>query len=424
MGESSQVRRKVSVRNIAKVPRVSIDGKSTRSMYRSNKLTLFARGSVPKCDDDNSMTKDSLSYSWKVYIGSRYQSAIVSSSKAPRLFKLDGFTLDSNTVYTVNVVAELDGISSSSFVTVEVGSSGVVAGIVGGAKRSASTSSEVTFSSSSYDIDYPTDFSDLSYTWVCAEVSPNFGAACPGSLVASSSGNTASIPANTFTRSVDATYSITLNVEKISTGDSDSVTIEVEMVSTAIPDISFSAVESKYNSMDKIILSATVDTIDVATVAWSSEDLTSSEIASKNLTALSYEVPSGTTLAELAIMPDALEAGATYTFLLLAQYPSSSNSKWEEVTIVINSPPSDGSLEVTPNTGTTMATEFYFATFDWQDDVDDLPITYIMYTKSDPGASTAMSVIKTSDESTYVYAMIEQGLEEQLSLPYLEDASQ
>ena len=145
-------------------------------------------------------------------------------------------------------------------------------------------------------------------------------------MVTSSSGeatdDTASISANTFTRSVDASYSITLAVEKVSSGDSDSVTIEVEMVSTAIPDITFGAMEAKYNSMDKIILSATVKTIDIATVSWSSEDLTTADINSKNLTALNYEVPSGTSLAELAIMPDALMAGTTYTFLLVAQYPS------------------------------------------------------------------------------------------------------
>jgi hypothetical protein len=407
--QKTRVSSKVTVKQVAKQPVVSINGKSKVSKLRANKLTLFAIGSVPKCEDDTSTETDSLSYSWKVYIGARYVSTLISTSKDPRFFKLDGYTLESNTIYTVAVVASLEGARATSTVTVAVGSAGVVAGILGGAKRSGSTTQDMVFESSSYDIDYPTDDSDLRYTWACSEVSPNYGDDCPATISGADL-STATITSNTFTRAADATYTITLYVEKISSGDSASASTEIEMVSSAIPKIAFGAVESKYNPTEKIILSSTVSAIDAAAVAWTCTQFTDSEMNNLNLTPLNYNVPSGDTIAELAIKANVLVAGASYTFIISSNYISSTKSKYEEVTIIINSAPSGGSVDVTPLVGVTMDTDFYFSTFDWQDDPDDYPITYVMWVYSDPTSST---IVKTAGETTYTFAKIEQGLEEQ-----------
>jgi hypothetical protein len=410
LGETNTASVEVTVRNVEVQPKVSIDGKQKLVKKRSMPISLFAIASVPVCEGTTAPT--GLTFSWKVYIGSKYVSSIKSISKDPRYFKLEPYTLDINTVYTVYVTVTVEGVTASKSVTISVESAGSFASILGGAKRSGSTKTVTVFESASYDIDYPTDEDALEYIWSCVEVSPNFGDDCPTALIGRNT-SVASIAADAFKRSADATYKVSLFVMSVFSHSTSSASAVLEMVSAEIPDIVFGASAEKYNANQKIILSSTVSTIDSAWVTWNSSVHSALEWSSKTLTQTQYQVPTGDTICELAIAANALTAGATYVFVLSATYSDNRNQidKFEEITVIMNSPPTNGQLEVVPANGTSLDTEFFFQTFDWEDDVDDYPLVYIMQIYVDVAASSK-TVIKTSGETTYTTTTLGQGLEE------------
>jgi hypothetical protein len=417
LNQYSQVSTTVTVTSVAKQPSVSIAGSKQVSMYRANTLILRAIGTVTVCSGASSGT-NSIAYTWKVYIGSIYQSSIQSSSKDPRYFKLAAYTLTPNTVYTVYVTAALEGNSDTSSVRVSVGSAGVVASILGGSKRSGSTTTLVTFESGSYSIDYPTDDTAITYTWTCSEVSPNYGDDCPASLTGSTTPE-ATIAANAFTRAITASYAVSLFVSNTDGTATASASTEIEMVSSEIPEIAMGATETKYNPTKKIILSSTVTTIGDAWVTWASNEFNSTEWASRVLTSIQYQVPTGDTVAELAIRADSLVGGVTYTFVLSATYSADPNQidKYEEISILMNEAPYGGTVISTPVNGTSLDTEFLFETADWNDDPDDIPLEYIISTYAESSSKTIVSTIGTT---TYVETTCGQGLEDNDYQVYVE----
>jgi hypothetical protein len=419
LNQYSQSSTSVTVTSVAKQPVVSIAGPKQVSKYRANAITLKAIGSVPLCGGVAAAAGAyTIEYTWKVYVGSIFQSTIKSVSKDPRYFKLRAYTLDANTVYTVYVTASLEGNTATSSVTLSLGSAGVVASILGGAKRSGSTKSEVVFESGSYSIDYPTDDNALTYTWTCSEVSPNFGDDCPASLAGPTTAE-ATIAANAFTRAITASYTVSLFVSNTDGTASASASTEIEMVSSEIPEITIGATETKYNPAQKIILTSTVSAIGSAWVTWSSSEFNSTEWASRALTSLQYQVPTGDTVAELAISANSLVGGVTYTFILSATYSTDPNQidKYEEISILMNEAPYGGIVTSVPVNGTSLDTEFLFETADWNDDPDDIPLEYIISTYAESSSKTIVSTIGTT---TYVETTCGQGLEDNDYQVYVE----
>jgi hypothetical protein len=104
-------------------------------MTRNQTTNLFAVASLTSC---SGTTSGNLQYSWAVYKGYSVQSAITSVSKDGRFFKLNAYTLDSGTAYTVKVTVSASGASSASAsVSLQVGESGCIAVISGGSQRTA-----------------------------------------------------------------------------------------------------------------------------------------------------------------------------------------------------------------------------------------------------------------------------------------------
>jgi hypothetical protein len=406
----------VEVTAISKQPAVSIAGPKKVSTTRASALSLRAIGTVPTCPG-TVQERHTLSYEWKVYKGSVFQSSMASSSRDPRYFKLPAYSLEANAVYTVFVTASLDDEEASSSITVEVGSAGVVAAITGGGRRSGSTTSLIEFESASYSVDYPDNETAISYSWSCSEISPNYGDDCPVSLVDNTT-SVASILADTFTRSVTASYAITLEVEN-SEGSSATAATEIEMVSMEIPDIVVGATMTKYNPLRKLILTSTVDTIGAAWVTWSSDDFNSTQWQERVLTQVQYQIPTGTSIVELAIASNSLVGGNSYTFVLSATYSSdpSQVDKYEEITILMNEAPYGGSIVSAPTTGTALNTSFLFQTTDWTDDPEDIPLQYIVNTYAD---SSKKSMVQTKDTVTYVETTVGQGQEENAYQVYVE----
>ncbi len=112
----------------------------------------------------------------------------------------------------------------------------------------------------------------------------------------------------------------------------------------------------------RALLATTLDPAGHAgvTLAWSTPDLTPEALAAVLLS------PS-LTLPTLALRP-ALPVG-TYTFTLTASVRGEALAA-TAVTLVVNGPPRNGFVTVTPDTGIAMTTEFDAVAGGWVDDVE------------------------------------------------------
>jgi hypothetical protein len=76
---------------------------------------------------------------------------------------------------------------------------------------------------------------------------------------------------------------------------------------------------------------------------------------------------------------EALTSGSYYTFRLTAASASTGVSGYAEVQLLVNSPPTSGSLAVSPSTGYALTTSFLCLASGWVDDAEDLPLTYATF---------------------------------------------
>jgi hypothetical protein len=428
LGRTSVLSANVEVSAIATNPLVSISSPSTLQIYRGQPLTLYGVAYLPLCAPlpPNFV----LVFSWAVYNGLNLAPTLVSTSSDPRTFMLPAFSFESSMTYTVKFsatvtiggVVALSSPTAAASVTVQVGRSGVVSSIAGGAAQTTSVfNSFLLDASASYDQDYPNSAA-LTFQWTCIVSAPIYGNPCPPQLqtAISSSSAVISIPPQTAPA---ATYSFTCLVSN-SFGKSSSSTVLVNVVKMRIPLLLMNPVAVKYNSGDSIVISATVQAPNNSIAVWSSNQLTSSQFAAAAGTATVVNVFSTpkTPLAffnvQLMLVPYSLTSGLTYTFQLTCGFAlminnvsvmSTTSQSTATVTIVMNQPPTSGSLAISPATGYALNTTYTLQASLWTDSsADDLPLLYsFSYFAASPSQSY---VVRTSNQLAYVIAFLGQGL--------------
>ena len=410
---------KVTKTSVAKQPVVSIIGPSSISVIRSDKVSIFALGTVPVCPGAPASTSSALQYQWTVWTTIDGKPTLLDETMYPqfankardkRYYKQNPFVFEPNTDYSVQVVVFIDGQSASQMVAVAVRSAGVVASILGGAVRSSGTSAITTFLSDSYDLDYPKAafaVNGMNYLWTCIEVSPNYGDDCPNSLDGATTWS-ASIPAGRFNRPEDATYQIALFVEN-SIGMSSTTSITITLVSTAIPEVSMNSVAAKYNPTAKTQLSGAIQAEFEGWAQWTSPDFTSSSLEGMMLNSRKVRLKTGINLIGLALKPNVLTPGMKFTFSLSATYnlvDTDRIDKFETITILMNSPPSVGTVDVNPTSGFALD-NFYIQISDFTDDAEDLPLQYSLQIYDNPGQ---VSILKPYSAATYASVQLGQGV--------------
>jgi hypothetical protein len=391
------------------VPRLSIVGSSSISMYRYQTLSVFANASFPACVT----TSVSLVYTWSLFQGSTLQYSITSYAKDQRFYRLAAYKLTSSTSYLLRVsvsVASSPSVSlTTAQVTLNVGASGVSASITGGATQSFGVGSTMALDASgSQDIDYPG--SALSYKWSCMEISPNFGNDCKNFSTAVRNSSTLSVASNLLAQKVSQTQlSVTVYVTN-SKGYSASASMTAIIQNSLIPVVSIRAAKTIFNVGDAVavtgLLSSTVPMRTVWTVSDTSVSLSAISSNSKlnrTFTAVGFNA------FDLGITANSLVAGLSYTFQLSAQYVGFSASSYAQITITMNTPPSGGSISVAPSVGTALTTAYFMSTTNWVDDASDYPFSYIFsyYTTT----STSSVVVKNLDTKSYSSSVLGQGLQ-------------
>jgi hypothetical protein len=84
------------------VPSVTIAGPPIISLYRWQSLTVVAIASLPKCANSSSSSNIDIEYKWQIFNGMAF-SNILSKSIDPKMLKLDPYSLESDTFYTIQV---------------------------------------------------------------------------------------------------------------------------------------------------------------------------------------------------------------------------------------------------------------------------------------------------------------------------------
>ena len=429
---------KVLVDVIPGIPSLTIAGPKVVSVNRPQVASLFAVATLPACAQNGS-SSSALVYTWKLYDGITFLPNLKSVSLDARFFKLPAYSLDILKSYTVAVSVAISSaptvVLTSATATLQVGQSGVQAVILGGALRTVGFTDQVVVDASkSYDIDYPT--AALNYTWLCSELSPNYGSSC-APLPTSNSISKLSVTGGNLissTETISASTSLLIQVfttNRFQSTSSASVTLVI--LQAQIPTVSVGAIKTKYAADQNIVLSGTVTGIHNTLISWSS--ITSTIALSKiSLTPVSTSVAAATTVFQLAIAANSLTPGLSYTFQLAAMYVSvsaSANSNvyvpnaantlmladsssttaasYSQVTIAINTPPKGGVLNCNPSNGTALDTLFYLYTSQWFDSPDDYPLSYVLayYVVS----SANQIVIKNTDQTTYTTTRLGKGLD-------------
>ena len=267
LGMSGIAEVRVTVDIYANTPALSIAGPSPLVKYRYEEISLRAVAKISSCAGEVSTM--GLTYTWKIYLGSLYLTEIVSTSKDPRVWKIDPFTLESNTEYTVQVTAvgySADGIQppiSTNYVLLQIGQSGVYAELAGGGSQVISRSATTILDgSSSYDLDASSDSpSVLYYKYDCVLYSPNYGDNCENWPAGNWTMGDPYLTLYPYTLSDEQTYQITLTVMNDAEA-TDTATKLLEVVNIDIPSVSLGAVKTKYNVDEKMTISGFVDVVD------------------------------------------------------------------------------------------------------------------------------------------------------------------
>jgi hypothetical protein len=102
----------------------------------------------------------------------------------------------------------------------------------------------------------------------------------------------------------------------------------------------------------------------------------------------------------LVLKPSSLTEGLKYTFTFTASGTGSATG-YSEVSLLMNVPPSGGSLTVSPTEGTAANTTFTLTTTGWMDDPEDLPLMYLFSFASSATQTASLGGMQaTSSTST------------------------
>ncbi|CAM9815033.1 unnamed protein product, partial [Phaeothamnion confervicola] len=256
--------------------------------------------------------------------------------------------------------------NSTDTIKVVVTEQAVVAVITGGDRTVGTQNVLALDGSSSKDPDYSS--MAFNYTWSCLKSGVTCTTAAGVTLFLGTA-STASLAASTMGT---GTYTFSLLVTKGSRNSTASVSITY--LAGAPPAVTIDALSaSKYSPASGTYLQLTGRATFTSSVdfAWS---IFSGDGDSSTIIVQKWSIGF---VANAVIDLYQLTAGTTYVFKLTATSKLDSTSAGSStVNVVVNSPPSSGSLEVSPTTGTALTTAFSMLASSWVDDADDFPLQY------------------------------------------------
>eukprot|EP00004_Rigifila_ramosa_P022740 TRINITY_DN6268_c0_g1_i1.p1 TRINITY_DN6268_c0_g1~~TRINITY_DN6268_c0_g1_i1.p1 ORF type:complete len:3072 (-),score=457.76 TRINITY_DN6268_c0_g1_i1:89-9304(-) len=360
------------------LPQVFITAGQFINAVRSRPLALAGRAFLSPCYGSTS----NLRYSWSQLSGPPiFLNPLTASS---RQTLIPAYTLSVGTTSVFQLTASYannPSINASDIVTVTVLSQPLGVAILGG-DRSISAGSASTVSALVTDPDG--ESTPISYTWDIQLLGVSQGTSTNSLFV---------LPLLS-----PGEYSVTLTVQRGVRFASATSTLFV--VPGAIPEVFITPMSGKLNPSMPLVLSA-ITTGNVS-LCWDSYDgLDLSDTSGLVLTSRYQSV--------LKLAPGSLQGGATYTFVVFTSFSAFGSVGCENavgearVTVVANSPPSMGSIAVSPSSGVSLDTLFTVVAPNWNDDPEDLPLSYeFLAETSTPGRFATVIAPQPQPERTTI----------------------
>ncbi|CAM9347803.1 unnamed protein product, partial [Scytosiphon promiscuus] len=400
-------------------PLLSLAGGSTRSVLRAASLSIKAEAEVPTCMINKTTP---LTYQWsELRTGDTFTSTSADSS----MFKLSSHSLEVGTTYEFRVDVT-DSVGSSSYATqvVTVESSSLIAAVAGG-NSTVSGGTDFVLDMTAIDPDEEDQAcQDCIYNATCTGTLS--GSACDLSLpFGETSDSDLTLTSNEL--ETGETYTLEIGARRASESTwsttSTFFTIGTEM---PIPSLAVTplAVE-KVNADAVVAIEAEMTLVEESSgeAEWTMTEGVLDGFDELSLAAsshLTYTASGGGLIStNLVLSANSLLAGSTYTFSLTATYVSDERRRLQQdgatdaavmsISFSVNTPPTGGSFEVSPAAGVALMDVFELNSYGWEDDVDDLPLTYAFayVSGSADAADTSSEMIVRaaleSSEATDVY---------------------
>lgn len=360
------------------IPSLLIVGNRQRRMKRSEELVVAAQGFATDCDERLDRDRQ-VTFEWELYDES---SSVPHSSVAnnPAVFKLHPFTLSTGSTYSLRVTVRdplIPTLNNTAIVMISIVPGSVIAAIEGGDQRSSSVAKPLTLSATnSRDEDIPSGDnkdSDLTFLWTCET---RIAEPCNISTEVFDAVELF-IPANTFSRGGKFIFTVTVvarDGERSSTATSVVDFVEFSDGDAEMPIVAVGSFGTPVRNLDKITLAGGVSVPGgmVSRTLSSHWEVTSGELADGiglssasrtplNISSFNSSLPSRS--HDLVLRPSTLVAGGTYAFTLTAQF----DGRRGYATSIVNvySPPTSGTLEVSPPSGIAFFDLFSLRALSW-----------------------------------------------------------
>jgi hypothetical protein len=390
-------------------PLVAVIGPSVRSMYRNSSLSLTSNAFVSGCD--GSIVTEGLSYQWRL-------SPTVSASsvsKDPSVLLLNSYVLTSNSIYTVTLTVTIasTGVYSSTSVQVLVLTGDIIPVLPGGSSRSVRTLSTILLDASkSVDTDVGGGLvgtaAGLKFSWSCVQTYPTISSSCS---LQTNGTSILLVYAPAGAANTSSTMTLSLRDSKGTRSAQTRITVSVVTPVTPIVTISNSST-GKVNPGSKLLLLGVVSLASsstqlVGTASWSVDssavDLTTTALVSTSASLASSSTAATSASVPLLLSANSVPAGSVLTFTLAASAGSASSSA--TITIAVNSPPTPGTLTISPSSGVAMTDSFTFLASLWVD--SDTPLSYQFgYVAS---ATGTVMVMQSQSETNFGSTLLPAG---------------
>ncbi|KAL4094191.1 hypothetical protein PRIC1_009854 [Phytophthora ramorum] len=363
------------------LPSVSIKGGGIHGAYRANELVITASASYPSCS--GIVTTDStdsaavsaavdMTFTWLQVSGDLTAAQFKSTSPNPRILKLPSGTLNVGVTYVFRLqVAMASNSKVNNTADVQIGVARTdLAAVIAAGNRSIGVEQNVALDASlSADPDDPQNSVPMKYSWTCLTLNPTtqaYDVACltvAGDALALDAQAKITVVANTV--NPNAVYKFVVTVSKDSRSSTTSVFITVTPGSP--PQVSIEPLSTaKVNANDRVVLKGKATSkLPITKTDWSIVGATDATM--KTIFAVQRD------RLTMLLSEGKLTAGVSYMLQLNAT-DSSGQMGSATINVVANSPPSSGTLTVTPSLGYALEDTFSVLASNWVD--EDLPLKY------------------------------------------------
>ncbi|RLN56019.1 hypothetical protein BBJ28_00009672 [Nothophytophthora sp. Chile5] len=360
------------------LPSVSIKGGGLQTVYRANELVVSATATIPSCSSNTSTdtaatASTDMTFTWLQVAGDLTTTQFKSTSPNPRMLKLAPRTLTVGVNYVFRLLVAMtnhSNVNNTADVQISVARTDLTALVAGGSRSQGVEQDLALDASLSIDPDDLVNAVPLQYSWTCNTLNTTtqiYDIPCltaMGNVLALAANATPIVTANTV--NPNKIYKFTVSVAKDSRLSTASVLIG--MTPGAPPAVSIDPLATaKVNVNDRILLKGKVASkLPVQKTEWAIVGATDADMdaifAVSRLSRLTMLLREGS-----------LTPGVSYN-LQLTVTDSSGQSGSASIVVTANSPPSSGSLSVTPLVGYALEDQFTVLPSGWVD--EDLPLKY------------------------------------------------